>query len=51
MLEEVDSENKELIEVKLKKNRVKAKLMNSTQYGVWNMIEKLEEYKEEIGCD
>lgn len=51
MLEEVDSENQTLIETKLKKNRVKSKLQSSTQYGVWHMIEKLEEYKNDIGCD
>ena len=50
LLEEIDKENQYLFETMLKKNRVKSKLQSSAQYGVWDMIEKLEGYKTEI-CD
>lgn len=47
-LEEIDKENQELVEMMVKKNKVKAKLQNSAQYGVWQMIESLEAVKNDF---
>ena len=45
LLENIDQENEQLVETMLKKNRVKSKIQNSAQYGVWQMIENLENIK------
>lgn len=48
LLEEIDQENSQLVETMIKKNRVKTKIQNSAQYGVWQMIESLETVKNEF---
>lgn len=48
LLEQIDQENEQLVETMVKKNRVKAKLQNSAQYGVWQMIETLEGVKNDF---
>lgn len=47
-LEKVSQANKEYIEMMLKKNRLKKKIMHGTQYGAWRLLEELEQYKNEI---
>ena len=49
ILERLKGENQEYIDYQMKRTRVKSKIKNSSQVGVWQMLEKLEEYKDEIG--
>lgn len=48
-LEKISRANGEYIEVMLKKNRLKKKIMHGTQLGAWRLLEELEQYKNEIG--
>jgi len=49
-LERIKGENREYIEYQIKRNKVKKMVAGSSQLGVWQMVEKLEEYKDDIGC-
>ena len=45
-IERLKEENQSLIEVKIKKNRIKTKMARCDMLGAWQLIETLESYKE-----
>ena len=45
-IERLKDENQNLIEVKIKKNRIKSKMARCDMLGAWQLIETLESYKD-----
>lgn len=46
-MESIKTSNSDLIEANLKKNRLKTRMAASQALGVWQLVEKLEEYKDD----